>query len=134
MIGHTLHHVGYATRDIAKSRRLYEDMGFAATTEIIHDPTQKVRVIFFSTGTQVLVELVEPAAEDSPVTNFLAKQGPGLHHLCYEVDDIEASCEAMRASGGIITCAPVPAAAFAGRRIAFIYRREGLIELLERAR
>lgn len=134
MIAHALHHVGYATRDISKSRRLYEDMGFAATTEIIHDPTQKVRVIFFSTGTQVLVELVEPASADSPVSNFLSKQGPGLHHLCYEVDDIQTSCEALRASGGIVTCAPTPATAFSGRRIAFVFRREGLIELLERGR
>lgn len=134
MTGHTLHHVGYATRDIAKSRRLYEDLGFAATTEIIHDPTQKVRVIFMGTGTATLVELVEPAADDSPVTNFLAKQGPGLHHLCYEVGDIDAVCALMRDRGGIITCAPVPAAAFAGRRIAFVFRRDGLIELLERAR
>ena len=131
---HTLHHVGYATRDITKSRKLYEDLGFAATTEVIHDPIQKVRVIFMATGASVLVELVEPATDDSPVSNFLAKQGPGLHHLCYEVDDLDAACARMREQGGIITCAPVPAVAFAGRRIAFVFRREGLIELLERAR
>jgi methylmalonyl-CoA/ethylmalonyl-CoA epimerase len=131
---HALHHVGYATRDIAKSRKLYEDPGFAATTEVIHDPIQKVRVIFMATGTAVLVELVEPAADDSPVLNFLTKQGPGLHHLCYEADDLDAECARMREQGGIITCAPVPAVAFAGRRIAFVFRREGLIELLERAR
>jgi methylmalonyl-CoA/ethylmalonyl-CoA epimerase len=134
MLGPKLHHVGYATREIAKSRRLYEDLGFAATTDVIHDPIQKVRVIFFATGTDVLVELVEPADEQSPVTNFLAKQGPGLHHLCYEVDDVEVACEQLRAHGGVITCPPVPAVAFAGRRIAFVFRREGLVELLERAR
>jgi methylmalonyl-CoA/ethylmalonyl-CoA epimerase len=129
-----LHHVGYATRDLAKSRRLYEDMGFAATTAVIHDPIQKVRVVFMTTGTEVLVELVEPAAIDSPVSNFLAKSGPGLHHLCFEVGDLDMACSTMRAQGGIITVAPVPAAAFDGRRIAFVFRREGLIELLERVR
>ncbi len=134
MLGPKLHHVGYATREIAKSRRLYEDLGFAATTDVIHDPIQKVHVIFFATGTDVLVELVEPAHEHSPVSNFLAKQGPGLHHLCYEVDDVETACEQLRAHGGVITCAPVPAVAFGGRRIAFVFRREGLVELLERAR
>jgi methylmalonyl-CoA/ethylmalonyl-CoA epimerase len=134
MLGHKLHHVGYATRELAKSRRLYEDMGFAAVTDVIHDPIQKVRVAFFATGSDVLVELVEPADEHSPVSNFLTKHGPGLHHLCYEVDDVEAACERLREHGGIVTCPPVPAVAFAGRRIAFVFRREGLIELLERAR
>jgi methylmalonyl-CoA/ethylmalonyl-CoA epimerase len=134
MNGHRLHHVGYVTREIAKSRRLYEDLGFAAATPIYHDPIQKVRVVFMATGSDVLVELVEPAEPDSPVSNFLTKHGPGLHHLCYEVADIERACEQLREQGGIITCAPVPAVAFAGRRIAFIYRREGLIELLEAER
>jgi len=133
MNGHKLHHVGYATREIAKSRRLYEDMGFTAATDVFHDPIQKVRVVFMSTGTSVLVELVEPADPNSPVSNFLTKHGPGLHHLCYEVGDLEAACARMRDQGGIITCAPVPAVAFAGRRIAFVFRRDGLIELLEAA-
>ncbi len=130
----TLHHVGYVTHEIAKSRVLYEDMGFSATTPIYHDPIQDVRVIFMGTGSETLVELVEPASPQSPVANFLKKKGPGLHHLCYLVDDIERECEKMRKLGGIITCAPVPAVAFEGRRIAFIFRREGLIEFLERER
>lgn len=132
--GHRLHHVGYATPSIAASRVLYEDMGFTAATPVYHDPVQQVRVVFMSTGADVLVELVEPASEKSPVSNFLKKRGPGLHHLCYEVDDIERECASMREKGGIITCEPVPAVAFEGRRIAFVFRREGLIELLERAR
>jgi methylmalonyl-CoA/ethylmalonyl-CoA epimerase len=131
MFGHKLHHVGYATRELAKSRRLYEDLGFAATTDVIHDPVQRVRVVFMATGSDVLVELVEPADATSPVSNFLAKHGPGLHHLCYEVNNIEAACERLREQGGVVTCAPVPAVAFNGRRIAFVFRREGLIELLE---
>jgi methylmalonyl-CoA/ethylmalonyl-CoA epimerase len=129
-----LHHVGYATPEIAKSRALYEDMGFSAVTPVFFDPVQKVRVIFFGTGTGVLVELVEPAEEKSPVSNFLQKRGPGLHHLCYQVSDIERACATMREKGGIITVEPVPAVAFEGRRIAFVFRREGLIELLERER
>lgn len=133
-VDYKLHHVGYATPDIAKSRVLYEDMGFSAVTPIIFDPIQKVRVIFLGTGADVLVELVEPAEEKSPVSNFLQKRGPGLHHLCYEVTDIERACATMREKGGILTCEPVPAAAFDGRRIAFVFRREGLIELLERER
>lgn len=132
MENYQLHHVGYVTPDIAKSRILYEDMGHSAVTEVIFDPIQKVRVLFLGTGTDTLVELVEPAGEGSPVENFLKKRGPGLHHLCYQVNDIEKACAAMRERGGIITCEPVPAAAFDGRRIAFVFRREGLIELLER--
>ena len=134
MLGHKLHHVGYATRELAKSRRLYEDMGFAAVTDVIDDPIQKVRVVFFATGSDVLVGSRRAGRRVSPVSNFLTKHGPGLHHLCYEVDDIEAACALPREQGGSDVSARVPAVAFAGRRIAFVFRREGLIELLERAR
>ncbi len=69
------------------------------TGRIFEDPIQKVKVAFLSTnsgGGQV--ELVEPAGEGSPVSRFLALGG-GLHHLCYEVDDLDPHLPEMRYSG-----------------------------------
>lgn len=126
-----LHHIGIALPSIEKGQQLYSAMGFVNTTPIYHDPIQKVRVQFFSTGSNVLIELVEPAADDSPVSNFLNKRGAGFHHLCYLVSDIHQMCEYARAQGGIITCAPVPAVAFDGKLIAFVYWHKTIIEFLE---
>lgn len=126
-----LHHIGIAVANIEKGQKLYSAMGFVDTTPIYHDPIQKVRVQFFSTGSNVLIELVEPAADDSPISNFLKKRGSGFHHLCYLVDDIYKMCEFVREQGGIITCPPVPAVAFDGKMIAFVYWHGTIIEFVE---
>jgi methylmalonyl-CoA/ethylmalonyl-CoA epimerase len=99
---------------------------------VIHDPIQKVRVTFVDTpGTNVQIELVEPAAEQSPVRTFLATGG-GLHHLCYEVHDCNCTLAKMRERKAMIVRRPKPAAAFGGRNIAWVLTAEKLlIELLE---
>ncbi|BAZ25058.1 hypothetical protein NIES4073_59620 [Kalymmatonema gypsitolerans NIES-4073] len=127
-----LHHIGVAVPSISAGLNLYSAMGFEAATPIYHDPIQKVRVQFINSGSDVLIELVEPAETDSPVSNFLKKRGSGFHHLCYLVDDINSSCEYVREQGGIITCTPVPAVAFQGKHIAFVYWHGTIIEFLER--
>jgi methylmalonyl-CoA/ethylmalonyl-CoA epimerase len=128
----TLHHIGVVVPSISTGYNLYSAMGFEVATPIYHDPIQKVRVQFINTGSNVLIELVEPAQTDSPVSNFLKKRGSGFHHLCYIVDDIDRVCEYVREQGGIVTCTPVPAVAFQGRHIAFVYWHGTIIELLER--
>ena len=103
--------------------------------EIIHDPIQQVRVAFFYPADvrNPVFELVEPASEASPVSTFLKKQGGGLHHICYEVDVLDAALEAARNEGWAIASLPAPAVAFHGRRIAWIYSKNRLlVELLER--
>ena len=102
--------------------------------EIIHDPVQQVRVSFFYPvdSRNPVFELVEPAADASPVSNFLKKQG-GLHHICYELDDLEAALENARREGWGVASLPAPAIAFQGRRIAWVCSRTRLlVELLER--
>jgi methylmalonyl-CoA/ethylmalonyl-CoA epimerase len=133
----TFHHVGFVVASIQNSVK-----GFAETLEaewdgvITHDPNQAVRVAFLrsKSASDPLFELVEPAGEKSPVIPFL-KKGGGLHHLCYEVADLEKQLELSRSKGGLITRAPMPAEAFGGRRIAWVYTRSKLlIEYLERAK
>ncbi len=77
---------------------------------------------------------MEPASDLSPVSNFL-KKGGGLHHVCYEIDDLESGLREARATGLAIVAAPTPAVAFDGRRIAWVCSRSRLLmELLERDR
>lgn len=106
-------------------------LGFDLCAPPVTDPLQKVKVAFIETNTDVSIELIEPNGEDSPVKRFLA-EGGGLNHLCYTVSDLDATIEHLRSKGCILVSEPKQAAAFEGRRIAFLYTREHqLIELLE---
>ncbi len=130
----TLHHVGYVVREIASSIE-----GFAASIgatwdgAISADPHQKVKVAFLVTRPEdAQVELVEPDGADSPVLAFL-ERGGGLHHVCYEVTDLEEELARFRSRRALIVKRPKPAVAFDGRRIAWLLTAEKLlIELLER--
>jgi methylmalonyl-CoA/ethylmalonyl-CoA epimerase len=98
------------------------------------DPIQKVSVEFLSHGAEdaAEIELIAPAAEDSPIRSMLAKDGGGAYHLCFETSDIDAAVAHAKALGCIIVSPPVPAVAFKGRRIAWIYTRSRqLFELVE---
>jgi methylmalonyl-CoA/ethylmalonyl-CoA epimerase len=133
----TFHHIGFVVASIQNSVQ-----GFLNSLQaewdgtIFHDPNQLVRVTFLR-GKQAaapVVELVEPAGESSPVIPFL-KRGGGLHHLCYEIDDLETQLGLTRAQGGLVVRPPLPAVAFEGRRIAWVYTRNKLLlEYLERQR
>jgi len=132
----SLHHVGFVVKSIAEVGQEFAlSTGTEWNGEIIHDPLQRARVSFFQppgTGAPA-IELVEPAGADSPVEAFLNKRGGGLHHLCYEVDSLESKLEWHRSQHDLVLRAPVPAVAFGGRRIAWVYTRHKLlVEYLER--
>jgi len=107
-------------------------LGMRASSAVYHDPIQKVRVQFWSDANGQTLELVEPAGADSPVQEALRKGG-GLNHLCFEVDDLEATLDRFRRAGlEIAGAAGRPGAE--GSRIAFIHPRSTggvLIELRE---
>ena len=127
-----LHHVGIVVDKIEKAAHLYEKLlGCQRASKIIKDKTQKVKILFLSTGGNVALELLEPLSTHSPVTRFL-KEGGKFHHLCYEVNDIEAALQKTRKQGALVIHKPVAAAAFKGRKIAWIFTPDNsLIELLE---
>jgi len=128
------HHVGFVVADIAAT---VENFARSVNAQwdgcIYHDPHQKVRVTFLRTRPgDPQIELVEAAGEDSPVLQFLREKGGGLHHVCYEVDDLERGMAEMKSRGALIARRPKPAVAFQGRRIAWMLTAEKLlVELLE---
>jgi methylmalonyl-CoA/ethylmalonyl-CoA epimerase len=135
IINSTLHHIGVASENaLLESEQWRQMLGFKIVSDLTYDPVQKVNVLFLSDGNKngILLELVEPAAEDSPVKTFLEK-GSRFYHICHEVDDIEIALAQIRSQGALIIQQPVSATAFRGRRIAWCYTRtKHLIELLER--
>jgi methylmalonyl-CoA epimerase len=114
-----LHHVAIVVPSVAEAARAYVGaLGFTAHP-VEHVADQKVNVLVCFAGKQ-RIELVEPAASDSPVTNFLQKRGPGLHHLAYEVEDVAAALAAVQQAGlRVIDETPRPGAH--GTKIAFLH-------------
>lgn len=132
-----LHHLGFVVSSIsAVAEEFAASISARWEGEIIHDPIQRVRVAFFNPvdARNPVFELVEPAGEVSPVNNFL-KKGGGLHHVCYEIDDLESGLLEARGVGFVVVSAPASAVAFGGRRIAWVCSKKRLlVELLERNR
>ncbi len=126
------HHIGVVVKNIKEAFENYKKyLGFDKITEIYTDEVQQVRVAFLEIGDNVMIELIEPLGEDSPIMNFL-KKGGGLNHICYQVEDIEKEVETLREKGALIVCKPVPARAYEGNKIAFLYTPDkNLIELVE---
>lgn len=131
-----LHHLGFVVPSISAAAEAFAaSISAEWDNDIIHDPIQRVRVAFFNPADarNPVFELVEPAAEASPVTRFL-KKGGGLHHVCYEIDGLERGLTDAKQAGFVMVAPPAPAVAFGGRRIAWVWSRNRLlIELLERA-
>jgi methylmalonyl-CoA/ethylmalonyl-CoA epimerase len=128
------HHLGVAVRDMQKAIAVHADIfGSQVVSGPFDDPIQCVSVCFLqaegSSGT--MLELVAPLDDTSPVARYL-KKGIGAYHMCYEVEDMEKTLEFLYVKGCQLLSGPVPAVAFSGRRIAWVYTpsRE-LIEILE---
>lgn len=119
--GAKFHHVGLGVSAIEK---------LSPESTPVEDPIQKVRVAFIELN-GMIVELLEPVGEDSPVRQSLEK-GSKLLHLCYTVPDMDVALKHSRQFGFRCIRKPVPAVAFNNRRIAWIFSLQyGLIELLE---
>jgi len=91
-------HIGVAVEDIEEALLLYRDaFGMdVAHREIVEE--QGVEAVLLDVG-ENHVELLAPLGPDTPVGKFLAKRGPGLHHVAYQVSDIDATLEALKAAG-----------------------------------
>ncbi|HEX9778326.1 MAG TPA: methylmalonyl-CoA epimerase [Geopsychrobacteraceae bacterium] len=114
-------HIGIAVKNLENSIPFYRDqlgMVFEGTEEIAE---QRVRVAFLKVG-QSRIELLEPTTPDSPVAKFLEKHGEGIHHLAYEVEDIEQALRDLAAQG-VQLVDKLPRQGAHGSRIAFLHPR-----------
>jgi methylmalonyl-CoA/ethylmalonyl-CoA epimerase len=114
-----IHHVGVAVADLDTSIELYRR---ALGAELVHRATSQsegIDVALLRVGTDE-IELMSPLRDDSPVGKFLAKRGPGLHHVAYGVSDIDAALDEARAAGLELVDSQ-PRIGLNGRRIAFVH-------------
>ncbi|WP_353073461.1 VOC family protein [Tunturiibacter gelidoferens] len=136
-LGFKLRHVGVAVPKLGPTTDALEALfGYKVVSGPFDDPIQKVSVNFLAKSDNDVaeIELIAPLSEDSPITAMLAKGGGAAYHLCFETSDIEQAVAHAKNNGCIIVSPPVPAVAFNGRRIAWIYTRSRqLFELVEAA-
>lgn len=134
MIGR-LNHVGVATPSIADSVALYCDvLGVTDIAEPFDLPAQGVKVCFVNLPNSQ-IELIEPLGQDSPIHGFLAKNPKGgQHHICFEVEDILAARDEMRARGATILGTGEPRIGAHGTPIIFVHPKDMggvLVELMQ---
>ena len=134
MIG-KLNHVGVATPSIDASLKMYADL-FGAT-DVVHVgalPEQGVTVAFVNLPNSQ-IELIEPYGENSPITAFLAKNPKGgQHHVCFEVEDILAARDDLRAKGATILGTGEPRIGAHGAPVIFVHPKDSggvLVELMQ---
>ena len=112
-------HIGVAVEDLDASLELYErDYGM----KLVHRETvaeQGVEAVLLDVG-ENHIELLSPTSPDTPVGKFLAKKGPGMHHVAYQVDDIEAALAALKRSG-LRLIDETPRTGIRDSRVAFLH-------------
>ena len=91
-------HIGIAVRSIDEALGFYRDQLGLSVSEYIDAPERGLRIAMLPCGEAVL-ELMEPVGSESQIQGFLDKRGPGIHHLCLQVDDIDASLNELDEGG-----------------------------------
>lgn len=114
-----LDHVAIAVKDLDKAISVYRDALGLELAEIEDVPEQRVRTAIFGHG-MGRVELICPTDSDNGVARFLEKRGEGLHHVCIEVEDIDAALASLKARGAPLID-ETPKIGAGGARIAFIH-------------
>ena len=129
-----VNHFAIVVRSIEEALQVYERALGLELAEVKEVPEQAVRIAFLPVG-ESEIELVEPLTAESGVARFLEKRGEGLHHICLEVDDIEAALQDLAAKGvRLIDEQPRQGA---HGRVAFLHPKSAhgvLIELIEKPR
>lgn len=130
-----INHIGIAVKNIETASTLYRDvlgMTFEGTEEVTE---QKVRVAFFCIGDS-RIELLEPTSPDSPVAKFIETKGEGIHHIAYQVADLDTALTDLK-KGGVHLVDETPRCGAHKTRIAFLHPKATggvLTELCEPAK
>jgi methylmalonyl-CoA/ethylmalonyl-CoA epimerase len=130
MIGR-LNHVAIAVTDLAKVSRLYREMLGAEVSAPVAQPEHGVTTVFI-TLPNTKIELIAPLGEASPIANFLVRQPDGgIHHVCYEVDDIAAARDRLQAAGARVLGDGRPKIGAHGKPVLFLHPKDFCGTLIE---
>jgi len=125
-------HIAIVVESLDRALGVYRDALGMAVTDVREMPEQDVKMAFLPSGDSE-IELLEPLHADSGIGKYLAKRGEGLHHICLEVDDIEATLADLKAKGSQLIDETPKQGAYG--KIAFIHPRGAhgvLVELVQR--
>jgi len=126
-----LNHVAIAVRDIAKAAEVYRDTLGADVSDPLPLPQQGVTTVFI-TLPNTKIELLEPLGENSPIAKFLERNPDGgIHHVCYEVDDIIAARDHLKSQGARVLGDGEPKMGAHGKPILFLHPKDFLGTLIE---
>jgi methylmalonyl-CoA/ethylmalonyl-CoA epimerase len=134
MIGR-LNHVAIAVRDIAKASAVYRDTLGAEISAKVAQPDHGVSTVFINLP-NTKIELLEPLGDKSPINKFLEKNPDGgIHHLCYEVDDIIVARDTLKAQGARVLGDGEPKIGAHGKPVMFLHPKDfcGTLVELEQA-
>ena len=123
MIGR-LNHVAIAVKDLEKSTSLYRDTLGAKVSAPQAEPTHGVTVVFIELP-NTKIELLQPLGENSPIAKFLEKNPDGgMHHICYEVEDIIAARDRLKATGARVLGDGEPKIGAHGKPVLFLHPKD----------
>jgi methylmalonyl-CoA/ethylmalonyl-CoA epimerase len=134
MIGR-LNHVAIAVRDLAKATEVYRKTLGAEVSDPLPQPEHGVTVVFIALP-NTKIELLEPLGDASPIAKFLEKSPDGgIHHVCYEVDDILAARDRLKAEGARVLGDGNPKIGAHGKPVLFLHPKDfcGTLTELEQA-
>ena len=126
-------HIGIAVQELEDAKKIYCDILGLELTDEKTLPERGVKVAFLETG-NTKVELLEGIGDESPVSKFVQRKGPGVHHLCFEVADIKRVMNELEAAG-VRLIDEEPRMGAEGKLVAFLHPKSAsgvLIELTER--
>jgi methylmalonyl-CoA/ethylmalonyl-CoA epimerase len=130
MIGR-LNHVAIAVRDIAEASNVYRKTLGATVSEPVPQPAHGVTTVFI-TLPNTKIELLEPLGERSPIAKFLERNPDGgIHHVCYEVDDIGAARDQLKAQGARVLGDGEPKMGAHGKPVLFLHPKDFCGTLVE---
>lgn len=120
-----------ATSDIAAAARIYRDMLGARVSEPTAQPEHGVTTVFVELP-NTKIELLEPLGENSPIARFLQKNpAGGIHHVCYEVDDILSARDRLREAGATVLGGGEPRPGAHGKPVLFLHPKNFVGTLIE---
>jgi len=128
----SIHHVAVVVRDLDQALAFYRDTLGLEMADRRRVEEEGVEIAFLPTG-EAEIELLEPLTEEGGVARFLEKRGEGLHHVCLQIDDIEAAMDRLEAAGARVL-SEEPQVSADGTRYVFVHPKSAhgvLIELYQ---
>jgi len=122
-------HIGIAVKDVKGTSKFYKDVFDCQTSEEMEIPERKLRIACTEIS-GVKLEFLMPTDKESVVAKFIEKRGEGIHHICFEVDDIEKSVSELK-SKGVEFVDEKPRSGVEGKKIIFLQPKSAYGVLIE---